>query len=167
QRFRLERQRETAPDITIGISVDHVLQRLAERAERGHSLLDRVAAEHLPAKLQSLVVQVARIHRFLSSPSGRRSDLLGRLARQPSRLPFLGDDPAAGDASDRGDISQTIGAIMTSGWIRVERSATSVAGIMRVLAGPPGASALTVTPVPARSLAQMTVAASSAAFDGP
>ena len=69
--------------------------------------------------------------------------------------------------SDRGDISQTIGAIMTSGWMRVERSATSVAGIMRVLAGPPGASALTVTPVPARSLAQTTVAASSAAFDGP
>ena len=69
--------------------------------------------------------------------------------------------------SERADISQAIGATMTSGWIRVERSATSVVGIMLVLAGPPGASALTVTPVPARSLAQMTVAASSAALDGP
>src|SRR5215831_997631 len=66
QRLRLERQRGTAPDITIGISVDHVLQRLAERAQRGHALLDRVAAEHLAAKLHSLVVQVARIHRSLS-----------------------------------------------------------------------------------------------------
>src|SRR5262249_35782445 len=50
QRFGLERQRGPAPDVAIGISVDHVLQRLAERAERVHALIDRVAAEHLPAK---------------------------------------------------------------------------------------------------------------------
>src|SRR5215471_21558835 len=47
ERLGLERQRGTAPDITIGISVDYVLQ---ERAQRAHALLDRVAAEHLAAK---------------------------------------------------------------------------------------------------------------------
>jgi hypothetical protein len=46
----------------------------------------------------------------------------------------------------------------------VDRSSTSDMGIMRVLAGPPGASAFTVTPVPPRSFAQMTVEDSSAAW---
>ena len=41
------------------------------------------------------------------------------------------------------------------------------AGIMPVNVAPPGKSALTVTPVPARSCAQMMVSDSSAAFDGP
>ena len=41
------------------------------------------------------------------------------------------------------------------------------AGIMPVSVAPPGSSALTVTPVPARSCAQMMVSDSSAAFDGP
>src|SRR5215472_8918013 len=167
QRFGLERQRGTAPDIAIGISVDHVLQRLAERAERTHALLDRVAAEHLPAKLQPFVMQVARIHcSLLHHPAGVPTFSGDSLAsRAASHSLAMIRRPVT--PSDRGDISQTIGAIMTSGWIRVERSATSVAGIMRVLAGPPGASALTLTPVPARSFAQITVAASSAAFDGP
>ena len=87
----------------------------------------------------------------------RTVDVDAKLVGAPDRL----------TPSDRGDISQTTAAIMTSGWMSVERSVTSVAGIIRVLAGPPGASALTVTPVPARSFAQMTVAASSAALDGP
>src|SRR6476646_6768278 len=38
---------------------------------------------------------------------------------------------------------------------------------MPVRVAPPGSSAFTVTPVPARSWAQMIVSDSSAAFDGP
>src|SRR5262249_53198264 len=90
ERFRLERQRGTAPDITIGISVDHVLQRLAERAERVHALLDRVATEHLPAKLQSLVMQVARIHHSLSLtiPPAFRHSAQARLPAEPRPIPW-------------------------------------------------------------------------------
>src|SRR5258705_1564135 len=66
ERFHLERQRGAAPDVAIGIGVDHVLQRLAEGAESLGSLLHRFLAEYLAAKLQSLLVQVARIHCFLS-----------------------------------------------------------------------------------------------------
>jgi len=69
--------------------------------------------------------------------------------------------------SERTDISHTIGAIITSGWNTVDRSPTSDLGIIRVLAGPLGASAFTVTPVPTRSLAQMTIADLSAALEGP
>src|SRR6476620_9754199 len=65
------------------------------------------------------------------------------------------------------DISQTIGAIITSGCTSLDRSGTSSSGIIRVFPGPPGSSAFTVTPVSARSLDQTTVAASSAAFAGP
>src|SRR5262249_9922073 len=164
ERFGLERQRGTAPDIAVGIGVDHVLQRLAERAQRVHALLDRVATEHLAAKLQSLVMQVAHIHRFSPHhPAGVPIFSAGSLAsRAASHSLAMMRRPVT--PSDRGDISQTTAAIMTSGWMSVERSVTSVAGIIRVLAGPPGASALTVTPVPARSFAQMTVAASSAAL---
>jgi len=59
QRFRLERQPGAAPDVAIGIRVDHGLQRLAERAEGIRALLDGLAAEHLAAQFQSLVVQGA------------------------------------------------------------------------------------------------------------
>jgi len=69
--------------------------------------------------------------------------------------------------SEARDINQQIGAAMTSGCTKVDRSGTSASGIILVFPGTPGSSALTVTPVPARSLAQITVAASSAAFVGP
>src|SRR5260370_24153316 len=59
ERFHLERQRGTAPDVAIGIGVDHVLQRLAEGAEGLRSLLYRLLAEYLAPKLQSLFVGVA------------------------------------------------------------------------------------------------------------
>src|SRR5262245_43959961 len=85
QRFRLERQRGTAPDVAIGIGVDHVLQRLAECAQRVHALLDRGATEHLPAKLQSFVMQVARIHRSLSPYLEPRLSLPG-IARRKTRV---------------------------------------------------------------------------------
>ena len=88
------------------------------------------------------------------------------LGCRSSRAPPAGGGPSSHSfaiilrpltPSDRADISHTIGAIITSGWIKVDRSSTSDMGIMRVLAGPPGASAFTVTPVPARSFDQMTV----------
>src|SRR5262249_2223050 len=49
ERFCLERQRRAAPDVAIGIGVDHVLQRLPERAESFGSLLHRLLAEYLAA----------------------------------------------------------------------------------------------------------------------
>src|SRR5260370_965289 len=61
----------------------------------------------------------------------------------------------------------TVGVFIISGWRGVAGWAPSVAGIMGVVPGTPGAGAFTVTAVPARSLAQPTDAASSAAFDGP
>src|SRR5262249_21159881 len=74
QRFRLERQPGAAPDVAIGIRVDHGLQRLAERAEGIRALLDGLAAEHLAAQFQSLVVQVARVHPFLHFPERTSED---------------------------------------------------------------------------------------------
>src|SRR5262245_29384656 len=167
ERLGRQRQSRAAPDIAIRISVDDVLQRLAEGAERAHARIDRLAAEHLAAKLQALLPQLARVHRSLRhQPAGAPIRSGGSLAsRAASHSLAMMRRPVTPSA--RGDISQTIGATMTSGWIKVARSATSSAGIMRVLAGPPGASAFTVTPLPARSLAQITVAASSAALDGP
>jgi len=69
--------------------------------------------------------------------------------------------------SDARDINHCTGATITPGLIRPARSGTSADGIIRVSAGPPGSRAFTVTPVEARSFAQITVAASSAALDGP
>jgi hypothetical protein len=43
-----------------------VLQRLAERAERLHALVDGLVAEHLSAKLQALFIEIARVHGFRS-----------------------------------------------------------------------------------------------------
>ena len=68
--------------------------------------------------------------------------------------------------SDRADISHTIGAIITSGWIKVDRSSTSDMGITCVLAGSE-ARAFTVMPVPAILFAQMTVGASKCRLGGP
>ena len=56
---------------------------------------------------------------------------------------------------------------MTEGWIMASRSGEESGGTIAVLAGPPGISTLTVTPVPSRSPAQIAVLASSAALDGP
>src|SRR5262249_57753550 len=97
--------------------------------------------DHLGANLQPLVVQAARIHRFSPHhPAGVPTFSAGSLAsRAASHSLAMMRRPVT--PSDRADISQTIGAIITSGWMRVERSATSVAGIMRVLAGPPGGPA--------------------------
>ena len=56
ERFRRQRQRRPAPHVAVGVGVDDVLQRLAERAECFHALVDGVVAEHLSAKLQALFV---------------------------------------------------------------------------------------------------------------
>src|SRR5262249_58215773 len=90
ERFGLERQRGTAPEVAIGISMEHVFRRLAERAERVHALLDRVATEHLPAKLKSLVMQVARIHHSLSLtiPPAFRHSAQARLPAEPRPIPW-------------------------------------------------------------------------------
>jgi len=94
QRFRLERQSGAAPDVAIGIRVDHGLQRLAERAEGIRALLDGLAAEHLAAQFQSLVVQVARVHHFSPFPrtNERRLSLSG-LTRQSIDRSTLFDGP--------------------------------------------------------------------------
>src|SRR4051794_10792689 len=78
-RDRHQRQRRPAPHVAVGVSVDDVLQRLAERAERLHALVDGLVAEHLSAKLQALFVEVARIHALLSGMSFLGEGLSSRI----------------------------------------------------------------------------------------
>src|SRR5580704_11989448 len=64
--------------------------------------------------------------------------------------------------------SHRSGGTMMAGSSKLAReSSGKLLGIMPVSVAPPGNSALTVTPLPARSCAQMMVADSSAALDGP
>src|SRR4051812_30139597 len=60
-----------------------------------------------------------------------------------------------------------MGGAITSGEIKLLRSKPDSAGTMGVSAGPPGMTMLTVTPVPANSLACPADIASSAALHGP
>nr|WP_245892694.1 hypothetical protein [Novosphingobium guangzhouense] len=80
--------------------------------------------------------------------------------RASSRLPVT-----AAAASEQ---SQSSGATTISGDISPLRALSgSPLGIMPVSVAPPGRSAFTVMPLPARSCAQIAVADSSAALDGP
>ena len=54
-----------------------------------------------------------------------------------------------------------------SNWPSAPRRPEPLSGSRRVSLAPPGSSTLTVTPLPCRSFAQITLMASSAAFDGP
>src|SRR5450756_1738116 len=62
ERLRRRRQYRPAPDIPVGVSVDDVLQRFAELAERAHALFDRLAAEHVDAQLEAALMKLFLVH---------------------------------------------------------------------------------------------------------
>ena len=93
----------------------------------------------------------------------RRGGGVGRIARKSlatKRLPVTPSDLVL--ASHRSG-----GTMMAGSSRSLRESSGKLLGIMPVAVAPPGNSALTVTPLPARSCAQMMVADSSAALDGP
>ena len=98
--------------------------------------------------------QAAGAQTFFAASSGASDVSQSRPTNRQLVMPF-----------ERSEASQTIGACMTSGWTSLARSNGALSGMKPVFVGPPGTSTFTVTPVPSRSLAQVEVAASSAAFD--
>jgi hypothetical protein len=70
--------------------------------------------------------------------------------------------------SESGEASQRSGGTMIEGSSSADRILSGISsGIIPVRVAPPGKSAFTVTPVPARSCDQMMVYDSTAAYDGP
>src|SRR5580704_1062378 len=104
----------------------------------------------------AISVQATGAPAFSAASSG---GMLGSQCTARKRRPVT--PPAASDTS------QLSGGVMTAGWIISARSKPASRGTMPVLVTPPGTSTLTVTPVPARSLAMIAEKASKAAFDGP
>src|SRR4051794_5493842 len=64
QGLRGHRQRRPAPDLAVGVGIDDVLQRRAECAKGMHARIDSLTAEHLAAQLESLLIEIVRIHRL-------------------------------------------------------------------------------------------------------
>src|SRR5258706_8757853 len=60
-------QTRARPDVAVGIGVDHVLQRLAELADRAHALFHRLASENLLADSKPALVEFLGIHAVFSS----------------------------------------------------------------------------------------------------
>src|SRR6516165_10980394 len=104
----------------------------------------------------AMPVQATGAPAFAAASSGAR---LGSQCTARKRRPVT---PAAAS-----DTSQLRGGAITAGWIISARSKPASGGTIGVLVTPPGTSTLTVTPVPARSLAMIAEKASKAAFDGP
>src|SRR4051812_17664460 len=62
ERLDAKRQCRALPYVAVGVSIDDMLQRLAEFTERIHPRLDGLAAEHLRAQRKSAIVLLLGVH---------------------------------------------------------------------------------------------------------
>src|SRR5262249_49067764 len=91
------------PDVAVSVSVDHVLQRRAEFAERAHALLDRLGSEALLADVEPATAEFLPVHGWLllvgkiddTCPASRARRLPRRLSRCDGRSRVRADLPDA------------------------------------------------------------------------
>ena len=108
---------------------------------------------------------LAYMIRGASTPSSRAAAIRSASGRLSSQRLATKRSPVC--AFDSSDASHRIGGTITEAGWKVRPGVGTPVTSAAVSTAPPGSSTFTVTPVPARSCAQMREAASRNAFDGP